>query len=63
MQGSDQALTQEEKDAQWVRRGKKYKTKYFTALKDLFKEVENNTNYGFEQENCCPSRRDRSDLG
>ena len=36
----DMALTQEEKDAQWIRRGKKYKTKYFTALKDLYGHME-----------------------
>ncbi len=71
MHGSDKALTQEEKDAQWVRRGKKYKTKYFGALKELFKEVTNDKDCQVEantkvsgwneDENCCPNRRARSD--
>ena len=69
MQGSDKAQTQEERDAQWVRRGKKYKTKYLTALKDLFKEVEHDTDCQVSgtalpkedeiYESCCPNRKGR----
>lgn len=55
----------------WQRKGKKYKTKYFAALKQLFGEIENDKDcqtqvatqgYGEGwEENCCPHRRTRSD--
>jgi len=37
----DRIKSTQEKDQEWQRRGKKYKTKYFTALKDLFGETKN----------------------
>lgn len=43
MHGRDLAKTQQEKDTDWQRKGKKYKTKYFIALKDLFNEVTHDT--------------------
>ncbi len=50
-QGNDEPL--------WQKKGKKFKTKYFAALKDLYGSVDNGTcdTYGtWEGENCCPSR-------
>lgn len=58
----DRIKTEQEKDAQWVRKGKKFKTKYFTALKDLFGEIKKDADYIFEPENCCPNRKTISNI-
>lgn len=69
----DRIKTTQELDAQWVRRGKKYKAKYFGALKELFMEVDKevtndkdcqiqSTKQGRNdnwEENTCPNRRSR----
>ena len=75
MQGSDRALTEAEKDKAWQRRGKKYKMKYFAALKECFKTIDEeakddkdcqlqDTKHGYGEgweENCCPLRGRGSD--
>jgi hypothetical protein len=47
----------------WQKKGKKFKTKYFAALKDLYSVAEKETKPIFEPENCCPSRKPRREIG
>ena len=50
-----------EEKYEWSRKGKKYKTKYFCALKELFGEIKNDTDCHEEAKERCTTRKLRTD--